>query len=185
MQLDQIADRAATIELSRGQRDYERHHSESASLEASAGDVFSFADDFSRLSSHMGASSMMMMGGSMQTSFDEGRGRAVGSRVHMTGRVLGLDLSLEEVVLARESPRHKEWETVGTPRLLIVGGYRLGFDVTPTGKSSNLRVFIDYDLPPSWPLRGLGYLFGAVYARWCVRQMVEGARANFDRSVNG
>jgi hypothetical protein len=35
---------------------------------------------------------------------------------------------------------------------------------------------------PTSPARSsasLGYLFGPIYARWCIRQMVEGARAFF------
>jgi hypothetical protein len=44
----------------------------------------------------------------MQTSLDAGRGWAVGSHVIMTERMLGVDLSLEEVVREREPPRRKE-----------------------------------------------------------------------------
>lgn len=44
-----------------------------------------------------------------------GRAQAVGSHVIMTGRMLGVDLSLEEVVRDREPPRRKEWETIGHP----------------------------------------------------------------------
>jgi hypothetical protein len=74
-------------------RDYERQYSNAVALKASAEDVFTFADDFAELSSHMGTSSLMMMGSSMHTSFDEGRGQVVGSRVRMTGRILELTSS--------------------------------------------------------------------------------------------
>ena len=158
---------------------YERQYSEIVALDANAEEVFAFADDFTRLSSHMGQSSAMMMGSSMQTSFDEGRGQAVGSHVRMTGRMLGIDLLLDEVVREREAPLHKAWETVGTPRLLVIGGYRLGFDITSIGQRSVLRVFIGYNLPTQPAQRLLGRLFGAVYAKWCVRQMVNGAAASF------
>ena len=157
---------------------YERQYSEIVALDANAEEVFAFADDFTRLSSHMGQSSAMMMGSSMQTSFDEGRGQAVGSHVRMTGRMLGIDLLLDEVVREREAPLHKAWETVGTPRLLVIGGYRLGFDITSIGQRSVLRVFIGYNLPTQPAQRLLGRLFGPVYAKWCVRQMVNGAAAS-------
>ena len=71
---------------------------------------------------------MMMMGSNMQTPFDESRGQAVGSHVRMTGRILGLDLFVEEIVRVREPLRRKKWETIGTPRLLVIGGYSLGFE---------------------------------------------------------
>ena len=165
-------------------RGYERHYSQAVFLQASAAEVFEFADDFAKLSSHMGTSSMMMAGSSMQTSFDQSRGQAVGSHVRMTGRMLGLDLFVEEIVRVREPPRRKEWETIGTPRLLVIGGYRLGFEIASAGEHAELRVFIGYDLPPSPGPRFLGRFFGPIYARWCVRQMVDGARA-FLRSRPG
>jgi hypothetical protein len=148
-------------------------------VDAGAEDVFSFADDFSSLSSHMSNSSTMMMGGRMQISFDDGRGQTVGSHVRMSGRMMGIDLLLEEIVTERVPPRHKAWETVGTPKLLVIGNYRLGFDIASRGNSSDLRIFIDYDLPSSPGLRWLGYLLGSAYAKWCVRQMVTSARLRF------
>jgi hypothetical protein len=127
----------------------------------------------------MSQSSGMMMGGRMQISFDDGRGQTVGSHVRMTGRMMGFDLFLEEVVTERVPPLHKAWETVGNPRLLVIGNYRLGFDITPKGTSSNLRIFIDYDLPSSPTLRWLGILLGPIYAKWCVRQMARSAGLRF------
>lgn len=174
------ADPAAAIASLRG---YERHYSEAVILNATAAEVFGFADDFGKLSSLMAGSSMMMMGSSMQTSLDSGRGQAVGSHVVMTGRMLGIDLSLEEVVREREPPRRKEWETIGSPRLLVIGGYRLGFEIASVGKLTEMHVFIGYNLPSSTEQRLLGYCFGPIYARWCVRQMVNGARAQFGGAV--
>lgn len=119
------------------------------------------------------------MGGRMKICFDDSRGRTVGSHVRMGGRMMGLNLFLEEVVTERVPPRHKAWETVGSPKLLVIGNYRLGFDIVSSGNSSELRIFIDYDLPPSRRLRWLGYLLGSIYAKWCVRQMVKSVRNGF------
>jgi hypothetical protein len=157
-------------------RYYERHHAESVTVDATAEEVFAFADDFSKLSSHMSESSTMMIGGRMQLSLDDGRGRIVGSHVRMSGRMMGINLSLEEVVTERVPPRHKVWETVGSPKLLVIGHYRLGFDIIAKGKSSDICVFIDYDLPSSLGPRWLGLLFGPFYAKWCVGQMVRSVR---------
>jgi len=44
---------------------------------------------------------------------------------------------------------------------------------------SELRVFIDYDLPVSPLSRGLGLMLGKFYAKWCVQQMVNDARKYF------
>jgi hypothetical protein len=138
---------------------FERHYEQTVSLPVGAAEVFSYADDFSKLSSHMNKSSSMMMGGSMETIVDQAGGQAIGSHVRMTGRMMGVEVTLEEVITAREPPRHKTWETVGTQRLIVIGNYRLGFDIVESDKSSKLRVFIDYNLPATPPLRWLGLLF--------------------------
>jgi hypothetical protein len=113
--------------------------------------------------------------GSMVTETDELAGRNVGSHIRLSGRVLGLQLHVDEVVTQRNPPFEKTWETVAEPRLLVIGGYRMGFTVTPANNESQLRVFIDYALPPSGLPRWLGRMFGGWYARWCTRRMVDDA----------
>ena len=159
------------------------HHESSAVVSASPARVFALIDDHERLSSHMSQSSWRMGGGRMTTILDEHRGQSVGSHIQLRGRVLGLELSLDEVVTEREPPIRKVWETVGAPRLLVIGAYRMGFEVTPQGRITLLRVFIDYALPTPWPERWLGRVFGGYYAHWCTQTMVNDARRQFAPSV--
>ena len=159
-------------------------HGESRALVSASPDrVFALLDDHERLASHMSKSSWRMGGGRMQTTLDEGRGQSVGSHIRVSGRVLGLELSLDEVVIGREPPTRKVWETVGTPRLLVIGPYRMGFDVTSCGSGSRVRVVIDYGLPTRWPDRWLGRAFGGYYAHWCTRSMVNDAVREFASST--
>ena len=156
------------------------HHFETTALvPAPADEVFAFVDDHSKLSAHMSQSSWMMGGGRMSTAIDEAKGQAVGSHIRMSGQVFGLRLVLDEVVAHRKPPTEKIWETVGTPSLLVIGSYTMGIQISPEGAGARLRVFIDYDLPTKWPTSWLGRVFGGIYARWCVGQMVEGATRHF------
>ena len=161
------------------------HHDESSALvSASPERVFALSDDHERLASHMSQSSWQMGGGHMKTVLDEHRGQRVGSHIRVSGRVLGLDLSLDEVVTEREPPTSKVWETMGSPKLLVIGPYRMGFEVTSRGDGSLLRVFIDYALPSRWPERWLGRVFGGYYAHWCTQSMVNDAVRQFASSAN-
>ena len=128
----------------------------------------------------MGESSMMMMGSRMSIDVDADDGRVVGSKIRMHGSMMGIRLSLEEVITERQVPSRKVWETIGMPKLLVMAHYRMGFELTPKGDSSLVRVFIDYSLPTAAPGSWLGRLLGAVYARWCTRQMVMGAARHFN-----
>lgn len=108
----------------------------------------------------------------MKTIMDEGEGIQIGSHIIMEGSVWGMKVSLDEVVTKREPPYIKEWKTVGSPNLIVIGHYVMGVNITAQGNGSKLIVFIDYEYPNKnvW----LGKLFGKIYAKWCVRQMVNG-----------
>jgi hypothetical protein len=160
-----------------------RHVEASALLAASPATVFARLDDQTRLAEHMGKSSAMMGGGRMTYDMDAAKGQAVGSHIRMDGEAFGLKVSLDEVITEREPPRRKVWETVGEPKLIIVGRYVMGFELEPGAGASRLRVWIDY-APPAKGLGRLAPWLGAFYARWCVDQMVQDAVRHFGGSLS-
>ena len=156
------------------------YHNETTGLvNASADRVFAHLDDHARLSTHMTKSSWTMGGGRMEISSDAGRGQLVGSHIRLGGRVFGVQLFVEEEVLVHEPPTRKEWETIGAPRLLVIGAYRMGFTLAPAADGCQLRVSIDYDVPEQGLSRLLGRMFSGYYARWCTRRMVLDASDHF------
>lgn len=160
-----------------------RHSACSVFVQGTVEQVFAYIDDHKRFSSHMGQPSWKMGGGNMEITMDADAGQRVGSRIRLAGRVLGMALWVDEIVVVREPPRQKVWETTGSPRLLVIGHYRMGFTVAPHGTGSQLRVFIDYDLPDSAPARLLGRLLGKYYADWCTGQLALDTKKNFDHSA--
>lgn len=162
---------------------YARHDEMVVETSASAGALFDHLDDQSRLAGHMGKPSAMMMGGRMTYELDDGQGRAAGSVIRMGGRLVGLELFVEEVVTEREPPWRKTWETRGRPKLIVIARYRMGFEITARrSDASTLRVFIDYDLPTAPAARLLGALLAPIYARWCVARMARDAERRFSTS---
>jgi hypothetical protein len=158
---------------------YARHDETTLDVGASPAALFDHLDDQERLARHMEKPSMMMMGGKMFYAFDAAKGRSVGSVIRMGGSFLWLKLFVEEAITERDPPRRKVWETRGLPKLLIIGGYRMGFAIKPMGAVSKLNVWIDYELPKSGIGRTLGFLFAPAYARWCVRRMAQDAKRTF------
>lgn len=142
--------------------------------------VFAHLDDHTRLSSHMSERSWRTGGGRMETDIDEGRGQAVGSRIRLSGRVFGVELSVEEMVVERDPPRRKVWQTTGAPVLLVIGHYRMGFELAAYGSGSLLGVFIEYAPPERGLARWLGRLLGRYYAGWCTQKMVDDAVKHFE-----
>ena len=150
-----------------------------AAVDASMTAVFDYADDPARFASHMNERSWRTGGSRMEYDIDEAHGRAVGSRIRLSGRVLGLHLFLDEAIVERAPPHRKIWETVSEPRLIVIGRYRMGFEVTAAPQGSRLRVFIDYALPPSGAPRFFARLLAACYADWCIHRMLNDAVRHF------
>jgi hypothetical protein len=155
-------------------------HSESSGVVAAAPQMlFEHLDDPRRLASHMESGSAAMAGASMSIETDSLQGKTVGSVIRMRGRMLGITMLLEEAVTERDPPRLKAWETLGEPRLLVIGRYRMGFQIGTAGRDSLLTVSIHYDLPRGFAGRLLGRLFAPAYARWCCRRILQDAVAAF------
>jgi hypothetical protein len=156
----------------------DEHAEAAAEVRASCTVLFDHLDDPRRLGSHMEQGSWRTGGASMAYELDAAQGRSVGSQIRLAGRMLGLRLGLTQVVTERVPPRRKVWQTVGTPHLLVIGAYRMGFEIEPVLGGSRLRVFIDYErASSSWFVS----LLGRFYARWCVSRMVRDAKLSFER----
>ena len=129
----------------------------------------------------MTRSSWMMGGGRMEITTDAGGGARLGSRIHMRGKAFGLALVLDELITAYNPPAAKTWETIGAPKLVVIGPYQMGFTIAANGGGAELLVFVQYNLPAGWIGHLLGWLFGRVYASWCVRSMLADASGHFEK----
>ncbi len=156
-----------------------KYYEDSMSISASPKELFAYADDPKNFSSHMNKSSWMMVGGSMSTHVDGKRFQEIGSHVKMEGTILGIKLYLDEVVTNYDPPYRKQWQTIGDINLLVIDHYKLGFEIKPQNNSSLLKVYIDYSLPESLITHWLGILFGKMYAKWCVNQMINGVKEHY------
>lgn len=157
------------------------HAEATAPVHGAPAQVFEYLDDPIQLTGHMQRRSAMMLGSRMSVEMDAQFGREVGSVIRLAGRVLGIPIALEEVITEREPLVRKAWETTGTPRLLVISHYRMGFELRQDGDGCQVRVTIDYQRPERGFTRLLGALFGAWYARWCTRRMAQDARRHFER----
>lgn len=148
------------------------------SIPVTADVLFEYLDDPRRLGAHMETSSWMMAGSRMEYQFDTAEGKSEGAKIRLRGEMMGLSLDVEEVVTEHQPPCRKTWKTVGSPRLLVIGNYEMGFFIKPSPLASELTVHISYELPP-FPWNLVGYLLGGIYSRWCVRRMATDAVHHF------
>lgn len=167
---------------------FQFHREATTDLHAHSGAVFALLDDHRRLAGHMEKPSLMMAGATMKIETDGRHGQAIGSQIRLRGQVLGIALAVDEVVVQYEPPWRKAWETIGEPRMLVIGAYRMGFEIASRmdqgREGSRLRVWIDYGLPTGVLGGWLGSALGGIYAGWCTRQMVLDASAALSGSPN-
>ncbi len=161
------------------QPSFQDHFETQLDVDAPPAQVFALLDDHRRLAAHMTKASWMMAGSHMRIDMDEKEGHAAGSKIALNGTVLGLPLMVEEVVTEYGPPYSKAWQTIGMPRLLVIGPYRMGFSLSGQQGGSRLRVFIDYSPPNKGVSHLLGRLFGTWYARWCTNRMARDAAEHF------
>lgn len=123
--------------------------------------------------------------GRMTTEVDAGEGRVVGSHLRVSGRVFDLALAVDEFVTPYEPPVRKMWATVGEPRLLVIGPYRMCVELAEASDASrgapatDLTHEIEYALPRGSVARLLARVLAAPCARWCTTHMVRDACASF------
>jgi hypothetical protein len=63
----------------------------------------------------------MMGGGHMGMTVNEGGFQRPGSRLRLAGKAFGLTIFLEEQVTDCAPPLSKAWQTIGTPKLFVIG----------------------------------------------------------------
>ena len=116
-------------------------------IEAPAEALFDYLDDHRRLAGHMSQPTTMMLGGRMSYEFDRSEGREIGGRIRMAGAFLGMRLRVEETIVERRPPTRKVWETTGRPLLVVIGSYRMGFEIEAAQEAiRTLQATIDGDL---------------------------------------
>ena len=158
------------------------HFEASATIVGSAESIFAIADEPGLLTRHMSEPSLMMGGGSIQCELDALAGKAVGSLIRLTGKGFGFAITLEEVVEERTPPLRKVWATIGTPQLVVIRDYRMGFEIAEAVAGCQLRVWIDYALPRSSMGRAVGRLLAPMFARWCVENMLHEVESQLQRA---
>lgn len=153
---------------------YSRRYARAASLLQGPEEVFAFFDDYRNLARHMQGRSWRTAWMKMTVESDRYEGRAIGSHITMRTGMLGVNLSLDEVVVSRVPPTEKSWRTFEEPSLVVIGDYHITVTTRAEGAGTRLRVAIEYAPPRRH--RWLGRVFGPVYAKWCVNTLIGEAR---------
>ena len=154
-----------------------RHYEDSTPAAGLPREVFDFIDNPNNLAMHMEIPSPLMGGGSVKTIIGAGEAKTIGSHIRMSGKAFGIPIFLDEAITRREPPRIKSWKTTGDINLVVIGHYEMTVKTEDFQGKSKVTGSINWQLPDrnKW----LGYMFGGLYARWCIGMMLKSVRERF------
>ena len=114
----------------------------------------------------------MMMGGKMEMERLPGPEKGVGAGFRWTGRVLGFSLDFTETVTLWKENEKKVWETIGSPKLIILGWYRMRLVTEARGNGTRASLQIEYAPPEGFFYKLLSKALAGWYADWCLSRML-------------
>ena len=134
--------------------------------------VFEQMDDFSKTGMHMSESSMMMMGSKLNLEQLSKNAIGVGAKYRWHGKMMGMKMDFSEEVTKWQTPKLKEWETVGDAKIIIMSWYRMWFEISPAKQDTIAKISISYLPPKEWYYKILSFLFARWYCNWCLNNML-------------
>lgn len=151
-------------------------------IQAPVEKVFSFMDDLSKTGMHMSGSSMMMAGSKLKLEHVSGPEKGVGAGFRWSGKMLGFELDFTVVVTKWVENAEKVWETIGMPKLIILGWYLMHLKTEPVTGGTLVSLEIQYIRPRGFFYKLLSILFARRYAEWCVTRMLNDSKKSLEGS---
>ena len=146
--------------------------------------VFTQMDDFSKTGMHMSESSMMMMGSKLKLEQLSINSTGVGAKYRWHGKMMGMTMDFSETVTKWQSPKIKEWETVGEAKIIIMSWYRMWFEISPAEKGTIAKISIQYLPPKQWYYKILSFFFANWNSNWCLNNMLNDTKKDLDNKTS-
>ena len=143
--------------------------------------VFSFMDDVSKTGMHMSENSMMMMGSKLILEQIPGPSKGIGATFHWYGKVMRMPVDITETVTTWRENREKVWETTGTPKIILLGWYRMILKTEPAKDGTCVSLQIDYTQPNGWFYKILYFFLSNWYCNWCLSNMLNDCKKSFEK----
>ena len=153
-------------------------------IKSSPEKVFAQMDDFSKTGMHMSESSMMMMGSKLKLEQLSTNPTGVGAKYRWYGKMMGMTMDFSETVTKWQSPKLKEWETVGEAKIIIMSWYRMWFEISPAENGTIAKISISYLPPKEWYYKILSFFFANWYCNWCLNNMLNDTKKNLENKTS-
>jgi hypothetical protein len=154
---------------------------ETVEIKAAPEKVFGFVDDIQHTGWHMKKSSMAMMGSKLTLEVLSKNKTGLGATYRWYGQVMGMAMDFSEEVTEWVKNKRRVWETTGKPKLIIMNGYKMWFEVEPVKNKTRITFGITYDLPRDLRGKILGAISAKWYSKWCLKSMTQDAKTALEQ----
>src|SRR5689334_281254 len=131
--------------------------------------VFIYMDNLGNTGMHMMESSAMMMGSKLQLEQLSKNRTGLDSKFRWYGKMMGLKMDFTVVVTKWIKSREKVWETVGKPKMIILGWYQMHLLLSSLGGGTLAELSISYTYPQHVFGKILAFFFSRWYGNWCLK----------------
>jgi len=132
----------------------------------------------------MSESSMMMMGSKLMLEQLSITSTGVGAKYRWYGKMMGMTMDFSETVTKWQSPKIKEWETVGEAKIIIMSWYRMWFEISPAENGTIAKNSIQYLPPKQWYNKILSFFSANWYCNWCLNNMLNDTKRNLENKTS-
>lgn len=137
--------------------------------------IFAFMDDIHNSGMHMTGRSMAMFGSRLNLEVLSTASTGPDVSYRWKGRIVGLPVDFTVVVKKWIKDVEKVWETIGHPKVIVIGWFRMFLNLTPVDGKTSVTLGITYDRPKGLLGKLLCLLLGPWYAKWCLKKMLRDA----------
>ena len=135
--------------------------------------VFAYMDNIGNTGMHMTKSSIPMMGSKLKLLQLSENATGLDSRYRWFGKMFGLTMDFTIAVTKWIKNKEKIWGTIGKPKMIILGWYKMRLVVSPEEYNTKATLSISYTKPKNIFFRVISFFLAPWYANWCLTNMLQ------------
>lgn len=138
--------------------------------------AFAYMDNIGNTGMHMTKSSMPMMGSKLELKQLSENATGLNSKFRWFGKMMGFTMDFTVVVTKWIKDKEKVWETIGEPKMIILGWYKMHLVLSPEGKNTKAELSLAYTKPTGLFFKFIAFFLAPFYANWCLNNMLQDSK---------
>ena len=149
-------------------------------IHSTAEKVFACMDDIADTGMHMTKSSIPMMGSKLELKQLSENATGLNSKFRWFGKMMGFTMDFTVVVTKWIKDKEKVWETIGKPKMIILGWYQMRLLVSAEAQNIKAVLSITYTKPKNIFFKFIAFFLAPLYSNWCLNNILQDSKKTLD-----